>query len=608
MSEGAGDNSGPATGVKLDETPVNASARKATVGELVTELKRRRVFRVMAGYGIFAFTVLQIIEPIMHGAHMPDWVLTAMLVALAVGFPVALIMAWLFDLTAQGVIRTPSAAGAGGIYFSRRRLAALLFVVGLLGALPGVAWYLWKQSGERGQAASVGVPSIAVLPFADMSPQHDQEYFSDGMAEEILNALAQVDGLMVIGRTSSFSFKGKNEDLRNIGQKLGVGTLLEGSVRKENSRVRITAQLVRATDGSHLWSQTFDRDLSGVFAIQEEIARAVVAALQVRLLPNRGPTTRAAQTSNQEAYSLVLRARHVGSALTKDGYLREHTLAEQAAALDPSYAMPHAMMGLTLRMMTSFVKTEAEATGLWKRALAEAERAVQLGPELDEAYSIRALLRTGFQHDWTGAEADLSKALALSPSHPASLRRLGLLRAELGRLDDGIALVERSARLDPLRAETWNWLGTLQAAGGKSAEARASLTRSLELAPASPEPRYNLALLEIQEGRPAAALALVPELNDDDGLQVTALVEHDLGHEERAKLALDQLIARHGHEYGQGVAEVYAWRGDLDPAFEWLDRTVGQESYGLKWAPLLQKLRSDPRYTALLKKMNLPVD
>jgi hypothetical protein len=137
---------------------------------------------------------------------------------------------------------------------------------------------------------------------------------------------------------------------------------------------------------------------------------------------------------------------------------------------------------------------------------------------------------------------------------------------------------------------------------------RASLTRSLELAPASPEPRYNLALLEIQEGRPAAALALVPELNDDDGLQVTALVEHDLGHEERAQLALDQLIARHGHKYAQGVAEVYAWRGDLDPAFEWLDRTVGQESYGLKWDPLFRKLRGDPRYTALLREMNLPVD
>ena len=220
MVEGAGDDRGSSTGVQPGEAPVPASPRKATLGDLLAELKRRRVFRVMVGYGIFAFAALQVSEPIMHGARLQEWVLTAVLVALALGFPVALTLAWLFDLTAKGVRRTPSARESGGIYFSRRRLAALLVVVGLAGALPGVAWYLWKQSGEREATttAAAATPSIAVLPFADMSPGKDQEYFADGMAEEILNALAQVEGLHVCGRTSSFSFKGKSEDLRIIGQ------------------------------------------------------------------------------------------------------------------------------------------------------------------------------------------------------------------------------------------------------------------------------------------------------------------------------------------------------------------------------------------------------
>jgi tetratricopeptide (TPR) repeat protein len=168
--------------------------------------------------------------------------------------------------------------------------------------------------------------------------------------------------------------------------------------------------------------------------------------------------------------------------------------------------------------------------------------------------------------------------------------------------------MERSTRQDPLRAETWVWLGNFQMAAGRRSEARASLTRSRELAPASPEPRFALALLEILEGRPEAALALVPSLNDDDALEVTALAEHDLGHVERARQALDRLIAGHAHKNAQGVAEVYAWWGDLGSAFQWLDRSIGQESSGFKWDPLLQKVRADPRYTALLRKVNLPVD
>lgn len=220
---------------------------------LIAELQRRRVFRALVGYGIAAFAVLQIIEPVMHGLHWPDEVLSYVVVALAVGFPVVVSLAWIFDVNAGRIERTEPAPASGprGV-----RLGLLLVGIGVLAAAPGVVWYFVVRGHTRPVSSSTAAatPSIAVLPFVNLSSDKEQEYFSDGIAEDILNALAQVDGLKVIGRTSSFSFKGKNEDLRTIGEKLGVSTVLEGSVRKARSRVRVTAQLIEAAGGSHLWS------------------------------------------------------------------------------------------------------------------------------------------------------------------------------------------------------------------------------------------------------------------------------------------------------------------------------------------------------------------
>jgi len=226
----------------------------------------------MVGYGVAAFAVLQIAEPIMHGFHWPDAVLSYVVAALAVGFPVVVSLAWIFDVNAGRIERTGPAAGLGGA-----RLVAILAGIGVLAASPGLVWYFFvrKQAQPAPAASAVTPPSIAVLAFADLSPSKDQEYFSDGIAEEILNALSRVKGLKVAGRTSSFSFKGKNQDLRGIGETLGVANLLEGSVRKQGNKVRITAQLIQASDGFHLWSKTFDGELTDVFELQERIARGI---------------------------------------------------------------------------------------------------------------------------------------------------------------------------------------------------------------------------------------------------------------------------------------------------------------------------------------------
>src|SRR5256712_925227 len=315
---------------------------------LLAELQHRRVFRALVGSAIAAFGVLQVIEPLMHGLRWPDAVISYVVAVLAVGFPLVVGLAWIFDVKAEG------SEQPAPIRSRRLRLEILLAWVAALVAAGGLVWYMVARphavapSREEALRATLDaippaseirpLPSIAVLPFVNLSSDKEQEYFSDGMAEEILNALAQIDGLRVIGRTSSFSFKARNDDLRTIGQKLGASNLLEGSVRKAGNRIRITAQLVETGGGSHLWSQAFERDLTDVFAVQEEIARAVVAALKVKLLPGETPTAKEHRTAHPEAYSHYLLGRHAMSQANFNGWQRAVKAYEEAVAVDPGYA------------------------------------------------------------------------------------------------------------------------------------------------------------------------------------------------------------------------------------------------------------------------------
>jgi TolB-like protein len=469
-----------------------------STGGLLAELKRRRVFRVLLGYGLFSFAVLQVIEPVLHAYHLPDWTLTAVVTSLAVGFPVAVILSWFFDLTAEGLVRTPSTPGRS----TRGRAAALAVGLGLLAALPGMGWYAWKQGGapKPEPEAMALAASIAVLPFSDFSPGHDQDYFSDGIAEEILNALAQVDGLRVTGRTSSFSFKGKAQDLRAIGASLGVATVLEGSVRKAGSRVRISAQLVKTADGFHLWSQTFDRELSDVFAVQDEIAAAVVAALRVKLLPGKAATSRGA-TAVREAHDHYLLGRDLARIGEGEKTIRALAQFEKAVALDPGYALAWAGIANALRWIEGFSAAGAGDPGARRRALQAAERAIALGPDLPDGYVARARIRRGFLLDWKGARADLDMARQLSPGDAAAAWANGQLLLTIGTLEQAQAELARSVELDPLSAQAWTTLGQVQLSSGDHQRGRSSLARALEIAPQYDEARYYLAASQAVTGQ-----------------------------------------------------------------------------------------------------------
>jgi len=591
---------------------------------LLADLQRRRVFRALVGYAIVAFAVLQVIEPIMHGLHWPDAVISYVVAALAVGFPVVVGLAWIFDVKAAGTVQP------GPMRPRRLRLDLLLASVAALVAAGGMVWYVVTRpravapSRDEALRATLDtiapasdirpLPSIAVLPFVNLSAEKEQEYFSDGMAEEILNALAQVDGLRVIGRTSSFSFKGRNDDLRTIGQKLGASNLLEGSVRKAGNRIRITAQLVEARGGSHLWSQAFDQDLTDVFAVQEEIARAVVAALKVKLLPGETPTAKERRAANPEVYSNYLLGLHAYNQMNPDGWRRAVKAFEDAVALDPGYAPAWAGLGHAGYYLGGDIGgTATEVVEALTRALSAAEKAVALAPDLADGYTARARLRSHMKWDWAGAGADLERALALNPSDARAFRGYAYnVLVPLGRLPEAIAAARKGTELDPLSPNSWGVLGVALCYHGEMDAARNALTRSREFAPGYDYPAFWLAAVDLLEGQPAKALARYEQISSGGPRRTgVALAQHDLGHATESQAALEELIREDAGDSPFQIAEVYAWRRELNRAFEWLERAYALPDPGLihvKANPLLRNVRGDPRYRALLEKMKLPLD
>jgi TolB-like protein/Tfp pilus assembly protein PilF len=503
----------------------------------------------------------------------------------------------LADALASAAVELAPSQRRGAYRWALGAGAALTLVV-----LAVLGWRLRTRGEGPGN-------SIAVLPFADMSPSKDQEYFSDGIAEEILNALAQVDGLRVIGRTSSFSMKGRNEDLRTIGQRLGATNLLEGSVRKSGARVRINAQLVEAEGGSRLWSQEFDRELTDVFAVQEEIAHAVVAALKVKLLPAAREEARA---PNPEAYDLYLHGRAFFARGSGDAYDRAVQALRKSVALDPGFAQAWAELAEALYQRGDFsVKGDPKEDR--PEGLVAAEKAITLAPQRADGYAARGVLRHLMLQDWTGARADLERARSLNPRSPDILLNYARLLAALGRLTEAISVCQQAAVLDPLSADVQYVLNTAYLGTGQFAPAEAAATRALEISPEHARAARNLGITLLLQNRVPEARAAFHRSSHEFVIGMgEVMVEHSLGHSAESQRALDHIFAGPYVEVAAyQIAQMYAWRGETNRAFDWLGRAAELHDAGLtylKYDPLLRGLRGDARYAALLKKMNLPLD
>ena len=580
-----------------------------STASLFAELRRRRVIRAMIGYGIVAFAVLQIIEPVMHGLHWSEAVLSYVVVALALGFPVVVGLAWIFDVNAGRIeITSPPAGKLRGV-----PLTLVLASIGVPAAAPGLLYYFVLRRSAP-QASAQDAPSIAVLPFVNLSSDKEQEYFSDGISEEILNSLTQVEGLRVIGRTSSFSFKGKSEDLRTIGERLNAANLLEGSVRKSGAHVRISAQLIEASGGSHLWSQEFDRQLIDVFAVQDEIAKAVVAALKVKLLPAQAAAFAEQRAVNPEAHDQYLLGRHFSELGSPDGYGRAVEALEKAVALDPGYAPAWAALAFAHFLASDQAPSRYDPSRGFPRAREAAEKSVALAPGFAGGYAVRGHLRANFDYDWSGARVDLERALSLNPEEADVLNSYGWLLARLGKVPEAIAVARKAAVLDPLSAELWVRLSAFYLGTGQLDLAETAAKRALDVAPERAQAARNLGFAYFLAGRLEDARAAFQRSSNELFRRMgEALVEYQLGHQAEAQRPLDKMLAdpwaRSNGSYQ--IAQVYAWQGEVDRAFEWLESAYQHHDAGLsylKYDPLLRKVRADARYAALLKKMNLPAD
>jgi adenylate cyclase len=446
--------------------------------------------------------------------------------------------------------------------------------------------------------------SIAVLPFVDMSEKHDQEYFSDGLSEELLDLLSKTQGLEVIARTSSFYFKGKQATITEISNTLHVAHVLEGSVRKAGRTMRVTAQLIRAKDGVHLWSDTYDRDFKDVFKVQDEIAAAVVKALQVKLLSSAMKTE--SDPHNTDAYSLYLQGQYFARRASDVDVERGIASLQRAIALAPDFAPAHAELASAYLWDATF--GTGPATSL-SRASAEVDRALRLDPTLRLAKNIRINIAV-VNWDWPAANAQLDELLATAPRDPEALFRRGNIARAFGHPDEALAYYRKALELDPLRVIYHVQLAMLLDGMGRADDARAAAETAIAISPTVSKAHLLLGLLDLGAGHldaASAAMAREPgEYYRLEGQAIVAFANHQIADSDAA---LARLIEAHQNLAAVQIAEAYAFRRERAKAFDWLDRAVVQRDPGLvniKTDPLFAGLRGDTRYQAVLRKMNLP--
>jgi TolB-like protein len=495
--------------------------------------------------------------------------------------------------------------------FLRRNRAAVWLValaaVAVL-AVVGVDRLILPRHVDQAVAtSSFAAParSVAVLPFVNMSSDKEQAYFSDGLTEELIDLLGRVPDLRVPARTSSFYFKGKDETIANIALQLRVRYVLEGSVRKSGQRLRITTQLIRADNAYLLWSQTYDRDDSDVFAVQDDIAKAVVAALQVKLaaglqvIGSRG-------TTSTEAYDQYLLGRQLDRRTSVEGYRLAVAAYSKAIALDPNYAAAYAGLALAEAYLSDLTGDTTEGI---KRAQQSVDKAIALAPTDAIGHAARSFIRATWLWDWSGAQADIEKALIFDPRDSDVQHRYASLLDSVGRLSEAIAAQKRAVELDPLSSNAWENLGRYYTDRGDYAEADAALGRAIDIEPTSVFALNNLGTLRLLQGKGPEALAAFQRI--DSGafrLYGIAMAQHTLGNVEESRQALEETVAKYAQQNAYQIAEAFGWCGEKEKAFEWLERAYQQRDGGLSEInddPALSSLHADPRYKALLRRINL---
>jgi TolB-like protein/Tfp pilus assembly protein PilF len=458
-----------------------------------------------------------------------------------------------------------------------------------------------------------------VLPFINMSRDEDNEYFADGLSEELLNVLTKIRGLRVASRTSAFSFKGKDVDIPTVAQKLNVATVLEGSVRKSGKRVRITAQLIEVSSDSHLWSETYDRELEDIFAVQDDIAQSVVKELRAALLGE--PAAIAADTAaaaavrqastgrsdKPEAFQLYLQGKFYGERVTQADTDKAIDLYKRALAIDPDFALAWTGLSYIYQLQAGYGFAPIDEG--YERARDAAQRALRLAPDLAEGHIALGAVLEGHDWNWTAADASYRRALELAPGDANALRAAAQLARVQGRVDEALELIRKAVALDPLSARTHRQAAMIALMDERFDAAAASFQLALDLAPSAGLNHAFLAITRLLQGRGQEGRGVAEAESHDVFRNLAfAMIHHAQGRAAESEAALQTLISGFGWTAAYQVAEAYAYRNEVDKAFEWLERAYEQRDPGVTYSGtdvLLRSLHADPRWQPFLQRMGL---
>ncbi len=571
----------------------------------LSELKRRNVYKVAVAYIIAGWAVSQGIAQVFPVFDVPNWVIRLIVLFIIIGLPIALVLAWMFELTPQGIMRTEAADAMPQA--ARPKKHVWIYVVVIGAAISIGLFFLGRYTAGNKTAAAtpneLPAKSIAVLPFVDLSPAKDQEYFCDGISEEILDALAKVEGLRVVARTSSFSFKAKNADVAEIAQKLNVQNILEGSLRREGNRIRITAQLVNAHDGFHIWSDTFERELGGVFAVQDEITRSIVDALKIKFAVTLPPRT----GQNTEAYDLYLQGLYLSNKSDEENLRKSLNLFQRALDKDPT--LSRAWVGIAkvwfwladayLKPLEAYQAVESAAT-----------KALELNENDAEAHAYLGEAKRVLHWDWKTGERELQRAVEIDPNSAMAHLLFAHHRLCSGDLAGGQIELDEAKRLDPLSPLISDHQAVLFLYSDRLDGAVAAAKRTLTL-----DPNYNyleptLARVYREQGKleDALALYLKAQQGTHEPNAGLAIAYARLGRITEAQRMLQQLIdkANRGYVAGEQIACVFVALDNHDEAFRWLNRAVDEHSGNIITIHReLRPLYSDSRFPLLLRRMGI---
>jgi TolB-like protein/Flp pilus assembly protein TadD len=575
------------------------------------ELKRRNVYKIAVTYAVVAWLVIQVATQVLPIFEIPNWGIRLIVLLIVVGFPIALVTAWAFELTPEGIKRTEDVDPA---LEAQKKSHTWIYVALIAALLSTGLFFLGRFTASPKQSGLADIPakSIAVLPFDNLSEEKGNAYFAEGIQDEILTRLAKVADLKVISRTSTQHFKSSPENLPEIAQQLGVAHILEGSVQKAGDQVRVNVQLIKAANDAHLWADTYDRKLTDIFAVETEIAKAISDSLQAKLSGSEQHAIAARPTENAEAHQLYLKGRFFWNKRTGSDLKKSIDYFEQAIAADPSYALAYAGVADAYVFLPGY--TAGTPRDCYPKAVAAAKKALELDDTLAEARTSLAIAVWLYDFDFSQAIREFQHAIELNPNYAIAHQQYGnITLLALGRFDDAIAEGKRAIELDPLSLVINTDLGVDYHYARRYDEAIAQLRKTLEMDPGYYFAYVNLGQALEMKGARDAAIAEYQKgraLNDDPS--VLGLLGHIYavsGNKTEALKILDQLkeLSKQRYVAAYSFALIYLGLGDKEEALHWLEKSyedrAGSDIGYIRIDPLLDPLHGDPRFEALAEKI-----